>query len=228
MKKQILQHFKRRLESLKQKKIKTIIRYTNLVQETIPVGRSEVFLQSRINLIDQERIQLEKRIERLKMQDDYFEGLQSTGKRPVAVNEKGSNIYNQLSDEQLCFNNLAKDDIEVYLRSLLFENKTQRKMWKLIYQIKWLHYQKRAEIFDRAYGYVHESYKRESKKVGDVYMHLIAELEAVINQKYLTVAADLKQAVSGLFNPIKHFIHDQDEYQNFDNRFEIPPYFPST
>lgn len=74
-------------------------------------------------------------------------------------------------------------------------------MWKLIYQIKWLHYQKRAEIFDRAYGYVHESYKRESKKVGDVYMHLIAELEAVINQKYLTVAADLKQAVSGLFNP---------------------------
>lgn len=61
MKKQILQHFKRRLESLKQKKIKTIIRYTNLVQETIPVGRSEVFLQSRINLIDQERIQLEKR-----------------------------------------------------------------------------------------------------------------------------------------------------------------------
>lgn len=59
-------------------------------------------------------MRLVRRIERLKMQDDYFEGLQSTGKRPVAVNEKGSNIYNQLSDEQLCFNNLAKDDIEVY------------------------------------------------------------------------------------------------------------------
>ena len=51
------------------------------------------------------------------MDDSFSESLETFNKRPVAVNEKGQNIYKVLEDEELCFSNISREDIEVFVRS---------------------------------------------------------------------------------------------------------------
>lgn len=60
------------------------------------------------------------------------------------VNEFGNKIYRVSDDGEMCFSNISREDVEVYLRSKLFENKSKRQLSKLLYSVKWIHYQKRV------------------------------------------------------------------------------------
>ena len=55
--------------------------------------------KKRISLIDLEANTYQSRIDRLKLDDDFSETINKNQKRPVALNEKGSKIYEDLEEE---------------------------------------------------------------------------------------------------------------------------------
>ena len=96
----MINSFQKNVQILTQKKANTIIRYTNYVENN---GKytilHENYLQKRISLIDLEANTYQSRIDRLKLDDDFSETINKNQKRPVALNEKGSKIYEDLEEE---------------------------------------------------------------------------------------------------------------------------------
>jgi hypothetical protein len=71
----LIKHFKRREARLHIKKQRTVARYSTHANSLLAGVSTDKLLRSRLNLIDAELVALERRIERLKLEDNFAEGL---------------------------------------------------------------------------------------------------------------------------------------------------------
>jgi hypothetical protein len=74
-------------------KIKLIKRFKNYGEKILHNIEWGQILNSRVSLIDSEITSLERRIERIKINDDFLTDIHTADHRPVAINEKQNPIY---------------------------------------------------------------------------------------------------------------------------------------
>ncbi|KAL4500564.1 hypothetical protein ABPG72_002988 [Tetrahymena utriculariae] len=224
----IVSYFKRRIAQLDMKKKKTIVRYSNFIRGPSSNTKCDRYLLSRVNLIDQEIIHLQRRIERLQQDDGFTESLTNFKQRPIAVNEKGSQIYRSLDDDEMCFSNIAREDFEVFMRAKLFENRSKRNMWKFYYQTKWVHYTNRFEIVEEVSNQLNQKRILNQAEWTAYYDKLYDFFERKIIEKFPISQNEMKQVIQKLFEQMRFVNKEQQEYQNLFLRYDLLPLWPST
>lgn len=171
-------HFHWRIRVLEHKKHLTLLRFHNHVE---PTSDTLKWLQNRLNLLDLEIQACNSRHSRLKT-DDLFE--ESYGvSRPIAVNEQGQQTYRALDDEECWFTNIARDDVEVYLRNQGHRENVLREYWPLHYQFKYMALKDPVSILDTVEVRLADKHKDDLALLKKIIKDLVAYLESQIESR---------------------------------------------
>ncbi len=90
-----------------------------------------------------------KRFERLDFEDGYDTAKNKTFKRPNTKAKEGGSLYVENTDLEP-MSVIRPDDVEIYLRTVTYDQKINRLMTKYLARLKWLPLHRRFEIFSDA------------------------------------------------------------------------------
>ncbi|CDW83349.1 UNKNOWN [Stylonychia lemnae] len=179
--------YKRKHYSLQHKKYKVLLRWAHHALTTEYMERIGHEATFKYGKMEYEMENAMNRCDRLEGDDDYDAALNV--QRPNTKAKEGGSLYEPISS-------LRRDDIEVYLRTVTYEQKIQKLVSKYLARLKWMPLYKRFEIFQDARG--EQTIPKNSQDLKEE-LELIIENYHVSKQK-----AQNQNKADSLLNSIKN------------------------
>ncbi|CAK87378.1 unnamed protein product (macronuclear) [Paramecium tetraurelia] len=185
LKNEITSLFKRKISQLKIRKQRTFQQEGNIQKP-----EAESIYKYRIQWIDNQIINLNQRLERLRIDDG---------------------IKIQQDNQQALYSNIFVDDVEIYLRNKIYFDKIKMPFRKLKYVLKWMHFLDRFEIQENANKIVNQLRVQNGEQNQQYFNDNVTNIEGKLNLKYYVVLQ-----LQEYLKPLKFSLDESRITQRFD------------
>ncbi|CAD8186962.1 unnamed protein product [Paramecium pentaurelia] len=189
LKNEIIQLYKRKICQLKIRKQRTFQQ-----EDSIQKPQAELIYKHRIQWIDNQIINLNQRLERLRIDDG---------------------IKNYKDNQQALYSNIFMDDVEIYLRNKIYFDKIKLPFRKLKYVCKWMHFLDRFEIQDNANKILTQLKVQNSEQNQQYFNDIVTNIESKLNLKY-QMSRDVVLQLQEYLKPLKFSLDESRITQRFD------------